>query len=204
MNSLKNFYKIITVFLLLGNQVFADSPLTSTPFSEAYLDEEIVQKAGQSKTLTNEIAEFLHSRANKIDLKAAVINAIGWNSNGNKKADEYCKLIFNDRADNIDPEDLSSDDMFVIGYIYAMDNYHNPEKSLTFLKPAKKKKSKSFTVSVIYSLVKSQIDMENDFCKVWKNTEKVFGNENLKQDMRESAKKIIFDYLMEYKAYCNK
>ncbi len=48
------------------------------------MDKEIVLKAGVTKIMNNEIAEYLHSGSNpidvKVDVKAAVINAMGWDA----------------------------------------------------------------------------------------------------------------------------
>lgn len=194
---------VIFWLLLLPAFVKADSPLTSTPFHDAYIDEDIVLKAEQTNVMTKDFAEFLHSKIYATDLKAALINAIGWNLNGMNNSEEYCRIIFNKKTDELKLEDLSSEDLFVIGYLKAMENYFEPEKAEKYLREARKRMKKSFTVAVIYALFKSQIAMENDFCRVWKIVDKVFRNKNLKQDMRESAKKIIYDYIVVYKEYCN-
>ncbi|MBV6479364.1 MAG: hypothetical protein HGGPFJEG_02135 [Ignavibacteria bacterium] len=151
--------------------------------------------------MSPEFADFLHSRINAIDLKAALINALGWEKvSGN--TEKYCMYIFNKTPDELDIDELGAEDLFVIGYLSAMENYHNPNESLEFLKKAKKKLSKSYTVNIIYSLVKSQIAMEKDFCSVWKIYNKVDNNKKLNHDMRLYAEKIILDYMYLYKDFC--
>jgi hypothetical protein len=67
----------------------ADSPITSTPFSEAYQDYEIVQKAQKAGILDLEMAQYLSSRSAPIDVKAAVINALSWKIEGKQNATLY-------------------------------------------------------------------------------------------------------------------
>ncbi len=57
---------------------FADSPVTSTDFYTAYLDIEEVAKASEMTYIDEETALYLSDSENPIDVKAAVINAIGW------------------------------------------------------------------------------------------------------------------------------
>jgi hypothetical protein len=50
---------LILIFTLSINSVFADSPLTSSVFYQAYLDMPIVQEASLSKgRITNEIIDL--------------------------------------------------------------------------------------------------------------------------------------------------
>ena len=84
---------IITLCLLFSISCFADSPITSTNFYNAYLDQPIVEKAAKAKTLDEEILKFLSSKNNTIDQKAAVINAIGWDSPESNKSEKYLKYI---------------------------------------------------------------------------------------------------------------
>jgi hypothetical protein len=66
--------------------VWADSPITSTPFSEAYQDYNIVKAAKRSGVLTVEMAEYLSSPSNPVDIKAALINSLSWKFEGKKNA----------------------------------------------------------------------------------------------------------------------
>lgn len=199
------FLKILLLFTIIfihSGKCFSDSPLTSTVFHEAYIDIDEILTAEQTNEMTKELAEYLHSKMNTIDLKAALINALGWENVTAGNAEKYCRFIFNKTPDKLDLQDLGSEDLFVMGYLTAMENYHHPSVSLKYLKKARKDLKMSFTVNVIYSLVQAQIAMEKDFCKAWKYYVKVYNNKNLNQDMRQSALKIIYDYMYLYKSYC--
>lgn len=200
--------KIIFLFALLTVIPFAvraDSPLTSTPFHDKYTDVDIVLKAEQTGGMTREFADYLHDSSNPDDVKAALINALGWSTEGKTNAEMY--KMFLKHKKNLTENDiveLDANELFVIGYLMAMDNYFDSGKALIFLKQARKKKQSSYTYSIIEALVKAQIAMEKDFCKAWKYTNKVFSNKSLVQDMREDARKIIYDYMILYKNDCGK
>ena len=74
---------LLLLFTFSINSVFADSPLTYTDFSKAYLDIPIVQEASKSKgRITNEMMEYIDNDANPLEVKLAIINAIGWDHKG--------------------------------------------------------------------------------------------------------------------------
>jgi hypothetical protein len=65
---------ILALILLLNMVtvpiVLADSPVTSTPIYEAYLDVELVAADNKWGTITEEIASFLKSEDNSLDVKS--------------------------------------------------------------------------------------------------------------------------------------
>jgi len=191
---------LIFLVLFLPKIIQADSPLTSTPFHDDYTDVDIVLKAEQLNIVNKEISDYLHKESNPLDIKAAVINALGWEANGNYE--RYCQLVFNRLIIEADITGLNKGDAFTIGYLIAMENYLSPNKALAFLKRAKELDKESFTINIIYNLVRAQIVMEKDFCKVWRYTNKVFNNKSLNDDMRSDARKIIYDYVALYKKNC--
>jgi len=197
---MKHILKLFFVFILLPKIIQADSPLTSTPFHDVYTDVDIVLKAEQLKIMNKEISEFLHNESSPLDVKAAVINALGWEASGNYE--RYCQLVFDRLILDADIASLNKGDAFTIGYLIAMENYFTPGKALPYLKRARELDNESFTINIIYNLVRAQIAMEKDFCKVWKYTNKVFNNKKLNDDMRSGAKKIIYDYVVLYKNDC--
>ena len=67
----------------------ADSPITATDFYEAYMDVKMVERAHLERVMGLEIAEFLTSPENPIDVKAAVINALSWRFDGENNAELY-------------------------------------------------------------------------------------------------------------------
>jgi len=60
----------------------ADSPVTSTQFYTAYLDIDQVKNASIMPYIDEETAKYLSEPENPLDIKAAVINAIGWETKG--------------------------------------------------------------------------------------------------------------------------
>lgn len=193
---------IILFFLGVFNTpaVFADSPLTSTPISDAYKDMDIVVRAQKKGKMTMEFAKFLHSSDNNIDEKAALINAIGWSIDGKNNAELYAKYIFDKKLTELDLPDMKGEDLFCLGYLQALDDYFNPKKSLPYFEEAEKKISTSLTVSLIHTLAKAQSIMDDgDWCKIWNMTYQTLNDKSLYRDLREAAIKIIKDYMILYK-----
>ena len=203
--------KILWVGLLL-NVLFsfpttshADSPITATKFYEAYLDVKMVEMAHLEGVMGLEIAEFLTSPEKPIDVKAAVINALSWRFDGKNNAELYAyylALLYHVSVTELDTEFLSADERFCIGYLTAMDDYFHPEKALPLLEEAHKVMKESFTVSIILALTRGQKAMDYDWCEVWRLTEEVLKNKELRQDLRPEAIKMIMDYMILYKEYC--
>lgn len=198
----------VKLFLLIFGLIFitttvhADSPLTSTPFSNAYSDIQMVSAAKTAGQMNPQIAAYLHGSSVSIDKKAAVINALGWDHVGTSNSISYCNFVYGKTVGEDEINSLSASELFVIGYLNAMDAYMNPDGALPFLKQARFLLSNSYTVNIIYGLVKSQKAFEGDFCKAWKHVNKVFMNSSLDMDMREDARKIIYDYMVLYKGKC--
>ena len=203
--------KILWVGLLL-NVLFsfpttshADSPITATKFYEAYLDVKMVERAHLEGVMGLEIAEFLTSPEKPIDVKAAVINALSWRFDGKNNAELYAyylALLYHVSVAELDTEFLSVDEIFCMGYLTAMDDYFHPEKALLLLEEAHKVMKESFTVSIILALTRGQKAMDYDWCEVWRLTEEVLKNKELRQDLRPEAIKMIMDYMILYKEYC--
>ena len=78
---MKRWILILAAMLLFCKAGYADSPLTSTDFYLAYLDVPIVKAAADHpNVLTEEMMAFLHDDANPLDVRMALINAVGWNA----------------------------------------------------------------------------------------------------------------------------
>jgi hypothetical protein len=185
--------------------IYGDSPITSTPFSQAYLDVEMVKEAKEEGLMSLEIAEYLSSTSNPVDVKAAVINALSWDVEGKSNAElylYYLALSYRTPIDDLDIDALNGDELFSLGYLTVMDDYFNPDEAIQLLEKASAKRRDSFTVSIVLALTKAQKAMESDWCEVWKLTDGVLGNKKLKQDLRPRARKIIVDYMSLYKDDC--
>lgn len=190
---------LILIFYMSSSK--ADSPITSTNIDSAYTDIEMVKYAKKLGKIDEKIANYLHSTDVKIDIKAAVINAVGWNINGTKNAESYSQLVFSEPLKNLNLNTLEADDLFCLGYLQVMDDYFNPKKAMPYIKKAKKLKSESFTVAIIYALIQAQdmMDDQGKWCDIWLLVKKVLDDENLTPDMRADAIKIIKDYMILYK-----
>src|SRR3990172_3099010 len=196
---------LLNVLLLFQKIPRADSPITATGFFEAYMDVKMVERAHLERVMGLEIAEFLTSPENPIDVKAAVINALSWKFDGKNNAELYAyylALLYHVSVTELDTEFLSADEIFCIGYLTAMDDYFHPEKALPILEEAYKTMGNSFTVSIILAIAKAQRAFDSDWCEVWKLTEAVLQNKELNQDLRPEATKMIVDYMILYKEYC--
>lgn len=199
---LKILFPVIAICIFFSNLSYADSPLTSTTFYEVYSDYEIVKKAKESGVMNEEFANYLHSKNNPIDVKAALINALGWDFNGKYNAEIYCSIVYYKNVKEMKNMKLSGDELFCIGYMQVLDDYFHPEKGIPFLNKAVKKIKSSYTVAIINALAEAQKAMDDDWCEVWKLIENVNSSENIEKDMREEAIEIIMDYMRGYKDYC--
>lgn len=193
--------KLLLLFLLLLTSVWADSPLTSTTFWEAYKDIPQVVQANDIRRLNSELGRFLLSKA-PLDQKAALINALSWNVELQRNAPLFLEQLaqkYKCSESEVESK-LSADESFCLGYILALDQYQEPAPALAYLKKARKAYPSSYTVAVVESLVQAQINFK-DFKKMWVITNQVFQDKKLKTDMRPGGRKIIFDYMKLYEKY---
>ncbi|HHW49627.1 MAG TPA: hypothetical protein GXX14_13575 [Clostridiaceae bacterium] len=193
----------ITIFLLYPAIGYADSPITSTEFYVSYLDVDIVEKASEMDYIDEEIARYLSDPENPLDIKAAVINAIGWRFEEKDNAERYSGFIFGKPLGELDFDTVPAHDLFCIGYLMAMDNYFEPERAIPLLEKACEAFPGSFTAAMINALVKAQAAMiiENKWETIWALADNVVRNKNLEMDMRPEAVDIIMDYMILFKSY---
>jgi hypothetical protein len=98
---------------------------------------------------------------------------------------------------------ISGEDLTCLAYLKAMDNYFDVEKALDYSNLAIKKSPDSFTINIINALIKSQIFLKSNRCKVYQVLEDVRVNYSLKNDFKKEAIDEIFEYVTMYKKYCN-
>ncbi|MCX6089019.1 MAG: hypothetical protein WCP87_02410 [Atribacterota bacterium] len=206
MKKIRFFLILLTILVLFfSSWGYADSPVTSTPFCETYIDIPLVQQARRNGILTDEMAEFLFSPAQVLGEKAALINALGWDFNGKSNAKRFAGFLmtrYGFQTRKIPLDSLNGDDLFCLGYLTLMDDYFHPGKALPILKKAVRFKRTSFTAHIILAIARAQYAMDSDWCQVWKYPEDVFANPILTLDLREPARKIIYDYLVLYQESC--
>lgn len=189
--------------LLFSQTLFADSPLTSTNFSEAYADSKIVELASTTEgILTIELMDYLNQSMHPIELKMAVINEIGWSFNGHNNADLFIEYLqekngFKDKDEFL--QQASADLLISMAYLKAMDNYFNVAEAVVYAKEAKSKNKESYTINIICALIEAQNAFDTDWSEVYNKTNEVRNNRSLNRDMKEDAVKIIFDYMDLYK-----
>ena len=197
---------LLPLLLIFSATSRADSPITATDFYKAYMDVKMVKRAHLEGVMGLEIAEFLSSPENPIDVKAAVINAISWKFEGKSNAELYAyylALLYHLPVSELNTDFLGADETFCLGYLTAMDDYFHPEFAIPLLEEARKSINDSFTVSIISAVVKAQAAFDSDWCEVWREIKAVLENSALKQDLRPEATKIILDYMVLYKEYCD-
>jgi hypothetical protein len=203
----KTILSLLFTVLVTVQFLRADSPITSTPFWEAYKTEKIIAVAMQaSGSLTNNLAEFLISKKNKIAVKMAVINCLSWDMNGKSNSDFFLKYlieknIYTDQ-DNFKSEGRA-DHLLCMAYLKAMDNYFSVNDAAIWADLALAGNNKSYTFAIIHALIHAQLQFDNNWCLVYMVTHSVRTNDKLKKDMNDEAVVIIYDYMDLYKEYCD-
>jgi hypothetical protein len=211
----------VTGACLLGqlSPVRADSPLTSTDLASAYQELSVVRLARQEKVLQGEVLEFLLSSAPS-DRKAAVINALGWNIEGQNNGERFLEGLAAARGVRVEDltfQDLSPEDRFVLGYLLAMDDYSNlsplqPNASeplwnatpLELLSQAAYALPNDFTVHFVWAIVQGQANFSSSWCSIYLTPKLVLEQfPPKKRNMREEAVEGAMSYLKEYESSCN-
>jgi hypothetical protein len=193
---------------VLATAAFADSPITSTHFAEAYQDEPIVVATVQyaDGVLNSRLNEYLVSEYNPIDVKMAVINALGWQIKGRDNARTFLDYLIKSRGYSDANKFFKkgrADELLSYAYLKAMDNYFEVDEALKFAEQAvKKDKSGSRTIRLIAGLIKAQKAMDSSFCEVFRITDGIRKNERLMNDMRTKAVNIIYEYMDIYGDSC--
>lgn len=202
----KHFYQFISLLFLIIPQVKADSPVTSTGFSEAYANEAIIQKARLSGGVINdELMTYLFDRSNPIDVRLAVINELSWDINGKDNYSvflEFCKS-----KTELSEEKLfrkaKGDLLICLAYLKAMDNYFEVREAFEMAVAAHKRSKRSYSIHLIAGIIEGQHLFSSDWCEVYKSTDKVRTNKKLKVDMKSEAITIVFEYMDLYADSCN-
>jgi hypothetical protein len=197
---------------LLTSAVYADSPLTSTDFYQAYLDVPVVAASVESK-MNEDIFNVLHSDEYEVDVKVAIINAMGWTFEGQDNAAVYMYFYMDvSGLDAVAPDDMSGEELLCLAYMVSMDDYFSmspisPSGSGVFgmsgvelAGAAAERTPDDFTVRLISALIISQKAMDHDWGKVYEVVDFVM-EEALVRNMREEAVDIILDYIGLYSGY---
>ena len=195
----------------------ADSPLTSTPIANAYEDVDLVEMASING-LSTEVLEALSDPDVPNDIRAAMINALGWSFNGQNNAEVYLKYIARSQEQSISEltiEELSPQETFSLGYLLAMDDYFELSPiggsspleqldALAVLKAAVLKDPSSFSVVLVQSLAQAQslIDNPDRWCNIYQLVAAVNDNFVGDRNLRPEAVEIVMDYISLYEDSC--
>ena len=201
-----NLLIVLIITLFLPQNILADSPLTSISISKAYEDSKIVQLASEANgKLTVELMNYLSEAENPIELKIAVINKLGWDTNGKRNSSiffQYLKEKYGYKTNRKFIRKASGDLLICMAYLKAMDNYFDVEDAIAYARKAKLKNKKSYTTHIIAALIEAQKVMNSDWCEVYTLANNVRINKTLISDMKINTINIIFDYMDKYKENC--
>ena len=214
--------KLFLLFALLISAVqlsFADSALTDTEIYKAYLDVPIVKAAAdQPNVLSEEAKDYLFDEANPLDVKLALINAVGWEFEGltaYKDYLNYCIQHFPKSKYGIAPgkrvtiqdiyKNASCEQMATLVYLYAM-NYYSDTASVYGLMeeamqtPLTNKQSFMLPMGLVVAHTASAM---NDLGNIYPAINYYVNSPEIK-DMRPKAIEIVMAYANRYKPYANK
>lgn len=198
---------LLNIFSILP--VLADSPLTSTSFYEAYLDIPEIVTAHENGVLDITLSEFLDNKKITIDKKIALINALNWKFEGktNNNMFSYHLCLFkNKRVVDFSIDVLDADELLLLAYVTAMDDYFKPEEALPILEKAFEKapqKKQSTTYQTVKTLIETQsiLSKPENWKDIWLKMNTVLNDKSLNNDMRKEALAIIKEYMILYKKY---
>ena len=190
--------------LLTFTASWADSPLTSTHFAEAYSDHEMVQMANEfmQADISTTLLNFLSDKQQPVDVRLAVINKIGWNFNGTTlgaQLGEYLMGRYKAKNENKLVKKLDAGTLAVYAYAKAMSNYFDVKDASELAhKALKKNKKKSFSVAMTSALIDAQIYLDSDWSMIYKVVSDVLHDGSLNLDMRQEAIDNIMEYINLY------
>ena len=193
-------------FLLLANQSFADSPLTSTEFYKGYIDIAIVKQARKSDgIITEKQLQFLTNSKNPVAIKLALINSLGWDTKGKSNAPKYLAYLFK-KQPLLNYKNFynkaTATQLICYAYLKAMDDYFNVKSASVFARQAMLKAPTSYSIHLIGTLIQVQGLNQNNWCDVYTKMNQVRTNKKLKLDIRLISTAAIFGYTDGYKEYC--
>ena len=183
---------------------WADSPLTSTHFSDAYSDHPMVQMADQmmQNDITTTLLNFLANKNEPVDVRLAVINKIGWNFDGTSmgtQLGEYLMGRYGAKNEKKLIKKLDAGTLAVYAYAKAMSNYFDVKAACELGHQAvKKNKNKSFSVAMASALIDAQNYLDSDWGMVYKVVADVLHDGSLHLDMRQEAIDNIMEYINLY------
>ena len=195
--------------LSLALPVRADSPLTSTPFSESYTDLQTVQKATVTHELSPDLIAFLARAEVPLDQKLALVNALGWNVEGQKNHQRwlgYLRQHYGQLDATAEQLPLKAEEQLLLGYLMVMDDYFQPRPGLFWLRRGALQLRTSQAAQMVLALAEAQdyINRAQFWCQVWLQVDRTLKNPDLNSDLRPTALALILDYLSLYQSECRR
>ena len=190
--------------LLAFTASWADSPLTSTHFADAYSDHPMVQMADEMMQyeIPTTLLNFLANKNEPVDVRLAVINKIGWNFDGTTMGTQLCEYLmgrYKAKTEKKLVKKLDAGTLAVYAYAKAMSNYFDVKAASELAHQAlKKNKNKSFSVAMASALIDAQIYLDSDWSMVYKVVADVLHDGSLHLDMRQEAIDNIMEYINLY------
>lgn len=209
---------IAITLLLPVERARADSPLTSTNLADAYREIPEVRLAQRTKVAEGRVLSFLLSDA-PTDQKAAVINALGWNVQGQRNGYRFLTGLAADQGltvQEIQFHHLRAADRFVLGYLLAMDDYFQlsplsktasedlwQAHPLQLISQAAYALPNDFTVQFVRAIVQGQGEFSKSWCSIYLGPQQVLNQFPVeKRNLRSQAVAQAMQYLQNYKSYC--
>lgn len=193
-------------FLLIANNSFADSPLTSTPFYKGYLDIAIIKSAAKSNgIITEQQLQFLTNSKNPIAIKLALINGLGWDTKGKSNAPKYLAYLF-EKQPLLNYKNFynkaTATQLICYAYLKAMDDYFNVKSASVFARQAMLKAPTTYSIHLIGTLIQVQGLNAINWCSIYTKMNQVRTNKKLQLDMRLISEAAVFGYTDGYKSEC--
>ena len=201
---MKKLFALLTL-MVMCTAAWADSPLTSTHFADAYSDHPMVQMACEEMQgdIPTTLLNFLANKNEPVDVRLAVINKLGWNFDGTPmgaQLGEYLMGRYKVKNEAKLVKKLDAGTLAVYAYAKAMSNYFDVTAASDLgHKAVKKNKNKSFSVAMASALIDAQIYLDSDWSMVYKVVADVLHNGALHLDMRQEAIDNIMEYIDLYK-----
>lgn len=201
---MKRLFTLVTL-VAAWTLCWADSPLTSTHFADAYSDHPMVQAATDEmqNDIPTTLLNFLADEHQPVDVRLAVINKLGWNFNGTamgQQLGEYLMGRYHAKNEKKLIKKLDAGTLAVYAYAVAMSDYFNVKKACELgHKALKKNKNKSFSVAMAAALIDAQNYMDSDWSMIYKVVADVLHDGSLHLDMRQEAIDSIMEYINLYK-----
>lgn len=212
---MKRFTFILITFVLVFLEAIADNfPLSAINFHEAYLDVPLVKNASENPgTLSEDAMAYLFDENNPLDVKLAIINAIGYDPDKRLSIivdyQNYCasnldKKKFNHPENQIvTRQDLLSyanpDQMAIFVYLTALADHFSIMPAYELAESAMQNpvSKQSFMLPMAFVWAQLKLDM-GQWNEIYPTMEYLFLGAEQK-DMRPEAVKIIMDYINKYK-----